>query len=458
MKPCNFRKLMLAAALSSTNALASTTGNIGTMYGLTPNDIASTQANSMFHHSAASAYYNPAYLADGEHGNFSLNYIYADPELTVTGANGTRNDQSLSNRTAIIGIKFNMNNLLKTDNNMGFALIMGLDNRAKNLMSINDFVSREGQFSDYGEKAMFLSTGIGTEIIDGLNLGLGVLVSIRNNADVTFNVVGLGGTTDQEKIHVGSESDFAHINSLSFDFGKLFCKQSCWADGFKLAYHYREESAFSINLDSKVLGAVLPSSPGVPLHPLIITAMDSYQPEIVKFGAKYTWDNGIALAFSFEEQKWSELTRRLLFANGGNTVKDQGNIQFKDTNIPRVAVIFNDIGPQKGLWQYADISLTFGYTKEESKLKGGLTPEVNLLDNDRDIYGMGIDFTWSKTHLFSYPISLSFAMQYHDLKSREFTLSRYTSAFLAPTVITEGETVTTGGSVLLGTASLTMRF
>lgn len=468
-----YSKLVLAStALFSATSHASTTANIGTLYGLTPQDVASVQANAMFSHSASSAFYNPAYLADGEHGELKLSYLYADPSLAVrnktTGI--TRNDQSNSNRTATIGMKFNMNNLMKQDRNLGFSLVMGLDNRARNLMNINDSISPEGQgqFADYGHKAVFLTTAIGVEIFEGVNFGLGSQLTINTDANVAFSLAGPlselpEGNTSQEDVNISSQTDFAHIHSLSFDFGKMLCRTDCWADGLEMAYSYREEAGFSINVNSAVGIEALDGvnnflealgQEGIHLPNLLIAAMDAYQPEIYTFGSKYSWDNGVSLAFALEKQNWSKLTNRLQNTGAQNTVKDQATIDFRDTTIPRIGLIIDDLGPDDGFWQYANISFTMGYAHEQSKLKDGPTPTVNLFDNDKDVYGMGLDITWSKTHFFKFPVSFSFAVQYHDLKDRDFVLSTLNNS--GDVVL--GDTVTAGGDVLIGSAALHVRF
>ena len=64
-------KTILAASLGLPAAASASMGNLGTSYGLFPEDLATAQALSMFNAQVSATYYNPAALVKDERGELT---------------------------------------------------------------------------------------------------------------------------------------------------------------------------------------------------------------------------------------------------------------------------------------------------------------------------------------------------------------------------------------------------
>src|SRR5690606_41621502 len=66
-----------------------------------------------------------------------------------------------------------------------------------------------------------------------------------------------------------------------------------------------------------------------------------------------------------------------------------------------------------------------GVALEESPLKTTRNPELNYLDTDKLVVGLGISATYDRTRLLAYPVRLDLGYQYQQLQERDFTLVDY---------------------------------
>jgi long-subunit fatty acid transport protein len=236
------------------------------------------------------------------------------------------------------------------------------------------------------------------------------------------------------------------------DFGKMFCdvkdKKLC-VPGLKLAFAYREESFYSLELDAN---AVIPGTINPPGLDLIVFALDAYHPDIITLGLQYPFAADWTVDFSYEKQTWSQLTSQLEAKAGSNAVKDQGNLAFKDIAIPRVAFTYRGF-ESLAVRDKDKLDLIFGLALEDSALKDGLSPDVNMIDNDRTVYSFGVLYTiGGESSYLNQDMSVEFAYQYHILDDRKFQLSNST----APTA--PFETVNADGEVSVISLGLNVRF
>ena len=79
-------------------------GNIASIYGLLPSDMAISQAFSLFNEQVSASYYNPAALTLKPQGELTLGAFYASPSLTV---------KSLGGSTLLFGKKTNLTNMTR---------------------------------------------------------------------------------------------------------------------------------------------------------------------------------------------------------------------------------------------------------------------------------------------------------------------------------------------------------
>ena len=90
-----------------------------------------------------------------------------------------------------------------------------------------------------------------------------------------------------------------------------------------------------------------------------------------------------------------------------------------------------------------------GVAYEESPLKTTRNPEINYLDTDKIVIGLGLSATYDRTRLLAYPVRLDVGYQYQQLQERDFTLVDYDG----------NETdVTADGDVHVISGSITLKF
>lgn len=469
--PAIFRKLglpvfygssVLGCVLFTPAALASF-GNNAHTFGLSSIDVGSAQAFSGFHNGPSSVYYNPAQLAKGDQNQFVLGYFYADPQLNIESDGGPDpaprsggDDAGVdTNNTVQIGIRLNLNDTLTTDQPAGFGLMMGIDDKARTLMKIDDRVSkRGGQFARYGEKPLFLAMGFGFELMQGISVGGGTHITIKSSAPVELNSE-LDGTTSDETIVVESRTDFAPLLSLHADFGEIGCSANC-NEGMQAFLSFRGENDFKLDLDAN---AVIPGTIEEPGLDLVVLALDSYQPDIWAAGLQVPFGDNYGLALGYELQRWSGLDHVLRDAKR-NAVKDQANAEFRDIYVPRIGFEVKDLNRMMGgssdaiKWR-----LQVGYSYERTPLHSGLTPDANLLDGNKHILALGNEWTFLHLWKFAHPFTVGLAYQYHLVRDTDYTISSTQwNSTTQQYEVTPTENVTAGGDVHSLSLSITSRF
>ena len=96
-----------------------------------------------------------------------------------------------------------------------------------------------------------------------------------------------------------------------------------------------------------------------------------------------------------------------------------------------------------------NFSLRAGLAYEESPLKSTRNPEINYLDTDKIVVGLGLSATYDRTRLLAYPVRLDIGYQYQQLQERDFTLVDFD----------DNETsVTADGDVHVVSGSVTLKF
>ncbi len=443
--------------LAGVNAQAGM-GTVANTFGLLPGDVGSSQASSLFSEEASAAYYNPAALAQTELTQFTPGYLYVSPELRLHSRGGsnppTRTGSVLSdekNNQVVIGLKLYLNNISPQDHNISWGLVMAVEDDGKTMLNIEDETSQEGQFMQYGEKPIFVSSSVGAEIRDGWFIGAGSRMNVHGTAPAYVEST-LDGQTSHEIVNVQGSTTFSALVGTLLDFGKLFCEDKNRAlckPGLKLAAAYRQESFYSLELNAV---AVIPGTINPPGVPLNVFALDVYMPSIIALGARYPINDKWFMDFTYELQRWSDLTDKLKSKPGLNSIKDQANAQFQDISVPRFALNYKGLKEYFNLNDRDDLTLIFGFALEESALKDGLTPDVNWLDNDRTVLSIGTTYTLGHSTFLNNPLSFTAAYQYHMLDDREFQLSNSD----APTE--PFETVNADGEVSIMSFGLNLRF
>lgn len=409
ISPASRIALALFSALPI-SAMASM-GTVATNFGLTPTDTASAQALSMFSNQPSAVYYNPAYLARDRKGAMTVGFVFTEQELTAKGwgqpdkiildGDVIEND---SNYNLMLGFKTDLSTMLKGDRAMVLGFMLGAERSGYNLLSVSSDSQALPQSLRYGQQSLFLSVGAGLNVIPGIDVGAASRITLAADAQLGTQA-NLAGGTNQESLTVSAKPSIQPILSANINWGQLVCPENkdCVLNGLETAVGYRYESFFKTTVDAKAL-----ATNAVAL-PLLLSTIDSYQPETFSVGIQYNFHK-MRLAASGEYQLWSGLNDALR----QDTVKDQANLKFKDIFIPRAGfeLRMNDV-----------FSFTGGVSYEQSPLDSTSSLDVNYVDNDRLVFGLGFSYLIEQALLLSQPVRFDFGYQYHVIKDRDFLLA-----------------------------------
>ncbi len=438
----SLRAITLAVAAASAgfslNASASM-GNIGTTYGVMPVDVATAQSLSMFNEHVSATYYNPSYLTSDERGELTGGILHAEQELrsSRSDADGDIISDSPSQHV-LIGMKTNLASLTRFDHPIYLGFIAGVEKYGKEMLAFSSETSETGQYLQYGKEPLFLNIGGATPLWRGISGGFSVRVTLEAAAQLDA-VSTLGGETSRERLAVNAEPSLKSILGTTIKWGDTFCPDSdCFLDGWESAITYRTKSSASTSVDSNIIVTQTIPDPGLSLA---VATIDSFQPETFAIGTQYKGD-GWRIGGSIEQQNWSELEDEF----AGDTIKDQENvsaanrIRFDDILVPR-------IGAEYQLSRH--FAVRGGLAYEESPLKTTRNPELNYLDTDKIVAGLGISATYERTRVLAYPVRLDIGYQYQQLQDRDFTIVDYDG---------NEQQATADGDVHVISGSITLKF
>jgi len=434
------RALTLAVAVVSSGlsmSASASMGNIGTTYGVMPIDVATAQSLSMFNDQVSATYYNPASLTRDERGELTTGILHAEQKLRSANPNANGDVVSSSpSQHVLIGMKTNLGSLTRFDHPIYLGFIAGVEKYGKEMLAFDSQTSANGQFLQYGKEPLFLNLGGATPIWRGISVGASARITLDATAKLDA-VSTLGGETSRERLAVNAQPQIKTILGTTIDLGSTFCPESsCFLQGWETAFTYRTKSSASTTVDSNITVIQTIPDPGLSLA---VSTIDSFQPETFGVGAQYKGENW-RIGGSIEQQNWSELSNEFT----SDTIKDQSTlaaasrIQFDDTLIPRIGAEF-DLNK--------NFSIRGGLAYEESPLKSTRNPEINYLDTDKIVVGLGLSATYDRTRLLAYPIRLDLGYQYQHLQERDFTLVDFDGA--ETNVTADGDVHVISGSVTL---------
>ncbi|QUM90654.1 outer membrane protein transport protein [Moritella sp. 36] len=379
----------------STGGVQASLGNLGSTFGLTPVDIASTQSFSLFNSQSSAAYYNPAALSATDQGELYLGYLSATPSITA-------GDQKFDDVTQpiLVGMNVNVTNLFNFSYPIYFGLIAGIENAGSEMMAFSSATSETGQLLNYGEKPLFVAASGSIQIIPGLTIGGGAQVSLHADAAMSLESELDGTSPANENVAVSAKPVMTPVGGVMLDFGRMACgsDKSCAGNGITLAAAYRGESYGQTNI--KALATITQTVSELPIN---LLTYDAYQPDTISAGIRVK-AGMVSVVLSGEQQKWSSLNDLML----GDAVKDQASVGFKNINIPRAGIElnFNDT-----------FKLMAGASYEKSPLDADkATLDVNYLSADKKVFGAGFSYFHKGTGLTAYPWQIDLAYQYQKLK------------------------------------------
>ncbi|MCG2582594.1 MAG: outer membrane protein transport protein, partial [Marinobacter sp.] len=328
--------------------------------------------------------------------------------------------------------------LTRFDHPIYLGFIAGVEKYGKEMLAFSSETSETGQYLQYGKEPLFLNIGGATPLWRGISGGFSVRVTLESTAQLDA-VSTLGGETSRERLSVNAEPSMKSILGTTIKWGDTLCPDSdCFLDGWESAFTYRTRSSASTSVNSNIIVTQTIPDPGLSLA---VATIDSFQPETLGFGTQYKGD-GWRVGGSIEQQNWSELEDEF----GRDTIRDQENvssgdrIRFDDVLIPR-------IGAEYELGQH--FAIRGGLAYEESPLKTTRNPELNYLDTDKIVAGLGISATYNRTRLLAYPVRLDIGYQYQQLQERDFTIVDFDG---------NEQEATADGDVHVISGSITLKF
>lgn len=432
-------------------------GHIASNFGLLPQDVATAQSLSMFSNDPSAVYYNPAYLAKDRKGALSAAFLFTDQELTAKGwdtPGNIVNDDVIeddSNYNVVLGFKTDLSSMLKSERPLVLGFVLGAERTGNTLLALNSTTSQTAQSLRYGQQSLFLSLGAGLNVVPGFDVGAAARVTLAADAKLRA-YADVAGNTSYETLQVSASPSIQPSLSGNIDWGQLVCpsRKGCWLSGLETALAWRYESDVSANVDAMAVVPNLIAEPGLPL---LLKTIDAYQPETWSAGLHYNMRR-LRLGVTVEQQLWSGLNEKL----ARDTVKDVGGLRFKDVLIPRVGFEFRAT---------RNLSLLGGVSYEESPLETTESLDVNYVDNNRYVVGLGMSYLIEQAMIFSQPIRLDVGYQYHIIEDRDFRLSTTRNVGNQPgqdpatagcTAGTRCEDVTAGGNVHVFNASINLKF
>ncbi|MFC6329099.1 OmpP1/FadL family transporter [Alloalcanivorax gelatiniphagus] len=422
-------------ALSST-AMAGMS-NAPSTYGMFPSDVASAQAFSIFSSTANAVYYNPAALAQDSRGQLTGALLHGEADLGYKDAvGGPARSGRISDEPSqqlILGLKADASDMLTTGHPIYLALMLGSEEYGREMLGFSSETSDSGQYLTYGRNPLFLNVGVATPIWRGIDFGASINITLDNNAELDSELE-LSGETAREDLDVSAKTRYRPIVGFNVAMGETFCPDGCWLDRLTAAVAYRAHSQTETSVDATPsVNGLIPG--GLPLR--VANVIEGYQPDIYSVGLRYDMGR-TRLAFTGEFQQWSDLGDEF----SRDTIKDQGMLEFKDTFVPRVGLEFD----------FTDaLMLTTGVAFEESPLDSDVSPDVNYLDADKLVIGVGLSATFKNPPLLAWPLTVDLAYQHQQLDQRRFDIvtTNPASSGTPTSLKTDGDVNVFSGSVTL---------
>jgi len=427
MRPVFMRLSMSATLVLSASVAQASLGHIGSNFGLFPADVASAQSLSMFSDQPSAVYYNPAYLARDRKGAMSAGMLFTQQSLTAKGWNKpddvVENDviEDDSNYNILLGFKSDLSKMLKDDRAVVLGFMLGAERTGTNLLAFSSTSDQTAQSLKYGQQSLFLSLGAGLNLFKGVDVGASTRITLNASAKLGAQAQ-VSGATGFESLQVTAAPSIQPILSGNLNWGDILCpdQKYCWAKGLETAASWRYESKYNTTVDAN---AVVPNL--ITKLPLIVNTLDGYQPETFTAGIQYNMYK-LRLGASMDYALWSGANEQ--FRN--DTIKDVGQLKFKDVLIPRAGFEYR---------LSKEFSVLGGVSYEQSPLESTESLNVNYVDNDKIVMGIGFSYLIEQALFLSQPVRLDVGYQYHLLQDRDFKIST-----TAPAGNQQGQTASCG--------------
>ena len=373
-------------------------GHVASIYGLSGADLGTAGSYSLFNDGPSASYYSPSSLALSGGHSLGLHVINGYPSLGLESENDasylSREGDELAtddNQFLILGIKLGLNDALGLDRRLSLGMVMAVDDLGRSMLNLEDRDTSEGELLRYGQKPLFMSAGVGYEVLPGFTVGFGTLIGVSSQSPVKV-MTETDGETSEENILVKGKTKAAEILSVGYT-----------GEAFALGIAYRGESYYDMNLEADAFTRVTPDGP----IPMRMKLIDGYTPNHVVVNAKIRPHQAYSFGVAVEVWQWSELTEKL---RTKSSAKSDVEVEFIDTMIPRLGLTLHEA--------IARTDIMLGYAFEPTPLKN--EGNSNLIDLDRHMLGLGAKTILQEKN--GKPLALTVAYQWQHLPSRKMDM------------------------------------
>ncbi len=353
-----------------------------------------------------------------------LNYLYANPTLPITFAEGsevkTEADQNLAATGLAFAMIFDINTWYRVPEKyvssirFGFGMAMSGDFQ---MLKLNDIDLRSHNYLMYGREATAFKVlaGLGLGFMDdmfGIGIGSNIAMTGRGKMIMSGMEITPGEQSPDYQAKMDMGFDPAPAGGLYWEIGKflkIFDIKNVWIENIKWGIAYRGETQIKID-PFEALGGTEVASIELPMT---MALFEGYYPNCyimgVAYGATIYQQIYGTLSLDYEYQQWSR-----------NTISSCREKSFKEAGVDLPE--FDDIGVYK-LGLSVDIfkwlAASTGYYYQPSFIPDEANQGIfNMLDNDKHVVSFGLDFVVPPMAGMVNPVNLNLAFQYQMLTER----------------------------------------
>ncbi len=366
--------------------------HLSLMYGVFPTDIALAGAVAASPSTAGAAYHNPAALANLDGNILAVSYLFLQPRLRG-GPADAQNDFDHANNIITLGLDMPLGQILANTYPIGMGVTLSVDDGFSTIVAFENVEHENGYFLRYGKRSFSFAHGLGVQVVDGLNLGVGYLLGYTARVTIVQDIEILG-STENEQISLLGRLAFFPLAGLQWQ-----------ADSFHLGLVYRAEMLARVD---PVSGDTTPKVAGTPVkaYPTEMKFLDGYTPHQFVAGVEL-FPHGIwSLDVQAEALLWSRFNRQLYTSNA---TADDLELKAHDIFLPRIGLRWRP----DSTWEVRG-----GYAYEPSPFDNLGGNNHLALDSDRHRFGLGGGYTrrfsWLKA-----PLTIDAALLVMPLESRE---------------------------------------
>lgn len=360
-------------------------------------------------------YYNPALLANAEDTRIDLGYLYAQPNLKLSG--GDVGVNSLHGGTVSLVVPGRIGKV-----RLAFGLtFFSPDNYLTRLQSARAARPRFFYYHNRPQR-LFVSTGLGIAVTDKLSIGAGLMVMSQSDGIVKLEGLVAVPIPEQSDLNLDIDVD---LKTIRYPHVGVAYQVNDW---LRLGAAYRDKFTLRVSQVFRVNGDI--GGPG--LTPLVedgylelsTAFQDLFQPAQAVLGATVQASKRLSVALDLSYQRWGQ------FENPATQTKVELDVgQFNDqVNIPPPPPIddpsFSDIlavrvgGEYVAPWGNKQVALRAGYAYEPSPAPEQ-TGSANFIDNNKHILsvGGGLELPGLGA-IVPLPVAVDAFVQYTVLQSR----------------------------------------